>query len=511
MEAARIDNREPAVRRALPPGAARRRAVFGLLDADGWAWAFWKALFWFLFIIFMLGYVPDRLYYFTVSPTLDLGYNVVSPVNFCAPTNLTLPCPAPAGAVVPWQQSPDQAALPQPRAGVGTIVSGENLYLAGGRGADGVATTDVFATKVQQANFAGGWTSGPALPQPRANAIVVGLSGVPYVIGGIDQTGAPTATAFRGTVTEGVLTGWEEVADLALPVPLTDAAGVATTRGIYIFGGRSTDGAPRAAVYQASLGTGASATLGKWAEVTQLPLPEARAENSAVISGNSVYVLGGVGPQGATNTVYFLALDSTGQPKPDPVTEQPFGWGVSAAQAAGYALPEPRAQHISFTNSGAIYVLGGVDAAGNLAASNFWAVPDPARGTLAGGWSRLAASDLPAAVARAGVANVSSTAFVMGGDTTAGPTASSIRANLAPARPFFRLGLFGVTVPALAIKGEIGQQLGYLVAGGAALGNFVVLCIIAIAYSHRRETRRFISWVSRGRFRPPPEDRDPAY
>jgi hypothetical protein len=56
MEAARIEaNRDSAVRRALPPGAARRRAVFGLLDADGWAWAFWKALFWFLFIIFMLG------------------------------------------------------------------------------------------------------------------------------------------------------------------------------------------------------------------------------------------------------------------------------------------------------------------------------------------------------------------------------------------------------------------------------------------------------------------------
>ena len=73
-----------------------------------------------------------------------------------------------------------------------------------------------------------------------------------------------------------------------------------------------------------------------------------------------------------------------------------------------------------------------------------------------------------------------------------------MRANLAPARPFFRLGAFGITVPALAIKGEIGQQLGYLAAGGAALGNFVVLVIIAIAYSHRRETRRFIAWISRG-------------
>ena len=38
---------------ALPPGAVRRRTVFGLLDADGWAWATLKATFWFLFIIFV--------------------------------------------------------------------------------------------------------------------------------------------------------------------------------------------------------------------------------------------------------------------------------------------------------------------------------------------------------------------------------------------------------------------------------------------------------------------------
>ena len=28
---------------ALPPGAVRRRAAFGLLDADGWGWASLKA------------------------------------------------------------------------------------------------------------------------------------------------------------------------------------------------------------------------------------------------------------------------------------------------------------------------------------------------------------------------------------------------------------------------------------------------------------------------------------
>ena len=52
---------------------ARRRAFFGLFNADGWPWAFVKALFWFVVIIVMLGYIPDRAYYFTVQRTVDVG------------------------------------------------------------------------------------------------------------------------------------------------------------------------------------------------------------------------------------------------------------------------------------------------------------------------------------------------------------------------------------------------------------------------------------------------------
>ena len=93
---------------ALPPGAVRRRAVFGLLDRDGWAWATIKATFWFLLIIFLLAYVPDRAYYLAVSPTIDLGFNAISPINLCPAENNGLPCPAPAGAVIPWEESPDE-------------------------------------------------------------------------------------------------------------------------------------------------------------------------------------------------------------------------------------------------------------------------------------------------------------------------------------------------------------------------------------------------------------------
>ena len=95
-----------------PQAPVRRRAFFGLFDADGWGWASVKAIFWFVVMIMLLGYLPDRAYYFTVQKTVDLGLLLWSPINFCPPENLTLPCPAPAGATLPWQPSPTEIQLP---------------------------------------------------------------------------------------------------------------------------------------------------------------------------------------------------------------------------------------------------------------------------------------------------------------------------------------------------------------------------------------------------------------
>src|SRR4051812_14542858 len=93
----------------------RRRALFGLFDADGWGWASVKALFWFVVIILMLGYIPDRAYYLTVNQTLDLGLLAWSPVNLCPPTNEDVPCPAPVGAALPWHIGEPALDLPEAR------------------------------------------------------------------------------------------------------------------------------------------------------------------------------------------------------------------------------------------------------------------------------------------------------------------------------------------------------------------------------------------------------------
>ena len=124
--------------RVVPP--ARRRAFFGLFNADGWPWATVKALGWFVTIIILIAYIPDRAYYFTVQKTVDIGVLIWSPINFCPPENETLPCPAPLGATLPWHPSPAEIEFPAGRSdGAAALIGTTYLYAGGSDGKAPVA------------------------------------------------------------------------------------------------------------------------------------------------------------------------------------------------------------------------------------------------------------------------------------------------------------------------------------------------------------------------------------
>lgn len=492
------------VQRALPPGAVRRRTFFGLMDADGWTAAFLKALFWFAVIILLLGYIPDRAYYFTVSPTIDVGYNAVSPINFCDAGNRTLPCPAPAGAFVPWEASPQELALPAPRSGGIAVQSGENLYLVGGR-INGQPTADVAATRITTTGNFGSWATGPALPAPRADTAIVSFAGVPYVIGGLDASGAPTDAVYRGKVESGALTGWEPVDSMKLPQPLSGATAVATARGFYLLGGRGSDGALSQVVYRSILGDAQPPVLGAWTDAAQLRLPEPRASAPGVVVGEFIYLLGGEGPNGPTRSVMRLEITTAGEPRSAAGSAAPRGWAMPGPGQDAQNLPGERVGATVYTANSAVYVIGGADAGGQPVQTSYWAVPDPTTGDIPE-WRHLDQMDLPEARRNAAISVAGSYGFLIGGESTDGPRADTVRANISPKPPFFRLGLFGATIPALSIKGEIGQQLGYINAFTVGMVNFTVLVIIGIAMSHRRGTQRVLSRVTRGRVKAPPEE-----
>src|SRR4051812_11042254 len=500
---------------ALPPGAAHRRVVFGRLDANGWGWAFVKASFWFFLIIFLLGYIPNLAYYFTVGNTIDVGYNAIPVVNLCDAGNdrpaygnvpaAKIPCPAPPGTVIPWQPNPQELALPAPLTGMLALQSGSHLYLVGG--SDGkTATNQVLVTTVSSDGNFQPWTQGPALPDARTNAALALFGGVPYIIGGLDASGAPTDTVYAGQVANGEITGWA-VADgnnstpkLQLPAAMSDAGVGVAQSTLYLIGGKTADGLSNK-VYQSTIKTG---VLQPWEEIAALPLPEARAGAAVTIVGNFLYVVGGEGPNGTTDQVYRLTL-SNGVPATLPSDANTLqGWAMPVAGGSGN-LPEPRLHAASFINNGSVYVIGGSDANGAPTNTNYWTVPNATSGDITS-WTRTDSTDLLTPRTGAGVAAIGSTAFLLGGNDANGPTTSEERAGLSPKPPFFRLGLFGATIPALSIKGEIGQQLGYINAMTVGMVNFVILVSIGIMYSHRRQTMVLVSRLSRGRIRPPAED-----
>ena len=90
-------------------------------------------------------------------------------------------------------------------------------------------------------------------------------------------------------------------------------------------------------------------------------------------------------------------------------------------------------------------------------------------------------------------------ALLLGGEDASGASATTaLSAGTSPKAPVFRAGLFGLTVPGLALPGEVGQQIGFLSAAGAWTLNFVLLLAAAVAYAQRE---RFGAWVSRLRGR----------
>jgi len=480
---------------ALGAGIAvpRRRAVFGLLDADGWAWASVKAFVWLIIIIFILGYLPDRAYYLTVGRTLDLGVLAWSPVNLCPPENESLPCPAPVGALVPWHPSPPELALPAPRTDGAVLQVGTKILYIGGT--DGTtAQKEVYVARTVGSGNFDKWAPGPSLPAARADASVAYLAGSIYLFGGINETGAPTDTVFTLTPdsVSGELGQWKAAPDaLTLPEARSGAAAAITTDGILLIGGRNAKG-PVTTTWKSLLDT--KGALGKWSE--QQPLGTPQADATAAVIGDFVWLYGGSdanGPVGAVQRGAFGKAAAAGLPA-NPDAGKVIRWDVSKTAN----LPVARTNASGWSANGALYLAGGDDGSGPRT-ELYWAIPTSA-GDLKE-WKHLPVSDLPQpGLEGAAPVITGPNAVLVGGATVGGVLNSSARANTAPQSPFFQIGLVGATVPGLKIEGEIGQQLGYLNAAGVGTVDFVALLLIGWAFAHKEQARAMMRRaVRRGR------------
>ena len=458
----------------------RKRALFGLLDADGWAWATVKSFVWLILIIFLLGYLPDRAYSLTVGRTVDLGVLFWSPINLGPPTNETLPCPAPVGAVVPFEASPPQLALPAGRTDGSVLQVGTQIFYFGGSDGTTAQKTVYVAKAVGTGNF-DAWQSGPDLPDARADASVVFVAGSIYVIGGNDASGKPTRTVFvlSPDSQTGQLGEWTTSENLALPAERSGAAVAVATDGILLMGGRDANG-----VVKTTLKTKLDSTgkLGAWSAEADMFAPQADA--TAVIIGDFIWLYGGTDgtkPVSLIQRGEFGKAAATGLPA-NPNTGKVTAWAVSPSAN----LPVARSNGAGWGANGAIYIAGGTD---GTAPQNqvYWATPTTTGNITE--WKHLDVMDLPVAQ-QGGAALISGpNAIIVGGQTASGVVATSVRANTAPQSPYFQLGLVGATVPGLTINGEIGQQLGYLNAAGVGTVNFILLLLVGWAFAHKAQSR----------------------
>src|SRR5258706_747806 len=284
---------------ALPPGTTqtRGRAFFGLLDANGWGWATLKAAFWFILLLFALGYIPDRAYYFTINKTIDLGILAWSPVNFCPEGNLTLPCPAPPGAVVPWSSSPTELALPEPRTDGAVVQSGTTIIYVGG--SDGTKASD--RTSIAKTSGVGNsdvGAAGPKLPEPRSNLSVIYSGGRIYAIGGLGADAKPTTSVYVLTPDSktGALGEWQSAADakldLTLPEPRAGTAVAAATDGLLLIGGTNGTTIVNTVLKTTFDNKGVPSKWVAQAGTLYTPVTDA----SAAVVGSYLWVFGGTAP-----------------------------------------------------------------------------------------------------------------------------------------------------------------------------------------------------------------------
>jgi hypothetical protein len=470
----------------LGAGTIRRRALFGLLDADGWGWASIKAFVWLVIIILMLGYIPDRAYYFTVERTIDLGLLVWSPVNLCPPENETLPCPAPQGAILPWHPSPAELQLPAARTD-GVVAALGTTYLYAG-GSDGTAATDtVFVSHPVGEGNIDRWSSGPSLPEARSNAASAVIGTTLYVIGGLDASGAPTSTVFSLTVAnDGTIGDWKTEDAITLPEPRAGASAVAVSDGLVVMGGSGPNG-PTRTVWKSQQDS--SGVLKAWTQ--QQPMYDDATDAMAVHVGDVIFLTGGTNGSGSpVATVQVGLVGGPDATKTDPNIV--YRWQVSAQTN----LPEPRTNLATFTVNGTIYVVGGNNGSGPQG-QTWWAIPN-ADGSIPE-WHHLDQTDLGQGIEGTAPFSAGPFAFIVGGQTTSGLTASAARAYLAPQLPFFQVGLLGATVPALKLEKEIGQQIGYLNAAGVGTANFVLLLLVGWAFNHPQRVREIAAGLRRRR------------
>lgn len=230
--------------------------------------------------------------------------------------------PAPA---VSWQTAP---SLPEGRAGMGSAVYDNALYLVGGETAQGI-TGDVLCFSPAK----GQWEERASRPTPARDAPAAVLGERIYVAGGLSTDGRPSD---RFEVYDPRAGHWESRAPL--PRALSGAALAAMEGQLYLLGGR--DGVrARAEVYRYDPQANA------WSEASPMPYAGTQVGAVAVEGKIVVWISAGSESDRVETYAFYPQRDRQGEKAWEARTALPQAQsGLSAAALAGQVFAAGGAQ-----------------------------------------------------------------------------------------------------------------------------------------------------------------------
>jgi len=228
------------------------------------------------------------------------------------------------------------------------IVKGANyLYVIGGLRA-GLPTERVEKLEMFGNGYISDFQGAGQLFQPRANHAALVLGNRVYVFGGSGMTGALQVVESSLFSSEGTL-DFIGMPDVYLPAPKADAAVTMIGNYVYVIGGQPLGSGPTSLVERASIIN--SSQIDTFAS-DQSALNTPRSMHANVVIGQWLYVIGGQNGSGPLSTIEIAEIRPDGS--------------LSEFALYPYTLKKGRFGHTALIVDDVLYIIGGIDSAGNV-------------------------------------------------------------------------------------------------------------------------------------------------
>ena len=302
------------------------------------------------------------------------------------------------------------ATLGSVREGEATLVSGDRVYLLGGRDSSG-AVADVDAGMLHpDGSLDAIAPTGAPLTTARADLAAAVAWNFLYAVGGRDATGAPLATLERASLADDGTVGSFAAYDVASLVTARYGHSVVVVDdAMYVFGGRDATGTALASAERATINAGGS--LGPFSTVSNVTLGTARSGQATLVIGDRIYAIGGTDTAGNA-----LASIEVAGIYPDGTISTFYPMSTTS-------LVAPRSGASIAVIGDSVYVIGGTSGTSSL--SSLERAHIQSDGTL-GPFSPVTTVALGTPRARAGVVSSGNTVYVIGGASSGGNALATI-------------------------------------------------------------------------------------